>query len=273
MKYDTTLKEIFQRPPQRLLQMLIGGEAVEMLTVEFPAVRMRRADLVVRLSSGRIYHLELQTENDETMIVRMLEYYFYIRRLYGQGPIQQVLYVGKERMTMSAEINDEMLKYSYQIIDIRELDGAPLLASETLEDNLIAILCRVDEIKVAIKQIMAKIAQLTGKQRGDALIKLLILAGLRDYQQLVKEEAKEMSITLDIEQNAFLKEVFQEGEQKGIEKGIEKGESALLRRLLERKFGELPVWAEDQIASADVASLERWGLQLLDAASLAEALK
>jgi predicted transposase YdaD len=269
MKFDTTLKEIFQRPPQRLLQMLIGGEAVEMLTIEFPAVSMRRADLVVRLSSGRIYHLELQAENDEKMILRMLEYYFYIRRFYGQAPIQQVLYVGKARMTMDAEINDEMLKYKYQIIDIRELDGEPLLASESLEDNLIAILCRVDEVKVAIHKIIAKIAQLTGKQRADALIKLLILAGLRDCQGLVKEEAKEMSITMDIEQNAFLKEVFEEGEQKG----ELKGESTLLRRQLERKFGALPAWAEEKIGVADVESLERWGLQLLEAGSLEEALK
>ena len=47
MRYDTTLKELFHSPPQRLLQMLVGGEAKELLSVEYPAVSMRRPDLVV----------------------------------------------------------------------------------------------------------------------------------------------------------------------------------------------------------------------------------
>ena len=64
MRYDTTLKTLFQAPPQQLLRLLVGGQAREMLTVEYPTVRMRRPDLVVRLTDDRLYHLELQSDHD-----------------------------------------------------------------------------------------------------------------------------------------------------------------------------------------------------------------
>ena len=72
MRYDTTLKTLFQAPPPQLLQLLVGGQAHTMLTVEYPTVQMRRPDLVVRLTDGRLYHLELQSANDPAMPWRML---------------------------------------------------------------------------------------------------------------------------------------------------------------------------------------------------------
>jgi hypothetical protein len=47
----------------------------------------------------------------------------------------------------------------------------------------------------------------------------------------------------------------------------------LLGRLLERRFGPLPPWAQQQLTAADLASLETWGLRLLEATSLEEVLQ
>jgi predicted transposase YdaD len=66
---------------------------------------------------------------------------------------------------------------------------------------------------------------------------------------------------------------LQEGRREGRQEGILKGESALLIRLLERRFGALPGWARDRIASADIADLEEWSLRVLDAASLDEVFR
>ncbi|MBF0602711.1 MAG: hypothetical protein HQL07_03340 [Nitrospirae bacterium] len=33
-QYDTTIKDLFEKPPQRLLQILIGLNAVKLLSVE-----------------------------------------------------------------------------------------------------------------------------------------------------------------------------------------------------------------------------------------------
>jgi hypothetical protein len=74
--------------------------------------------------------------------------------------------------------------------------------------------------------------------------------------------------------------LFQEGEQKGRQEGRQEGrregrqegEAALLLRLLERRFGDVPIWARDRIAAADTAALEEWSLRVLDAGSLDDAL-
>src|SRR5215813_13330289 len=91
MRYDTTLKTLFLAPPPQLLQLLVGGQAHTMLTVEYPTVQMRCPDLVVRLMDGRLYHLELQSTNDSAMPWRMLEYFGLLCQYYGQPPLQQVL--------------------------------------------------------------------------------------------------------------------------------------------------------------------------------------
>jgi predicted transposase YdaD len=64
----------------------------------------------------------------------------------------------------------------------------------------------------------------------------------------------------------------QEGRQEGEQRGRQQGEAALLMRLLERRFGALPAWVQDRIATADTTALEEWGLRVLDAGSLADVL-
>jgi predicted transposase YdaD len=266
MRYDTTLKTLFQAPPQQLLRLLVGGQAREMLTIEYPTVRMRRPDLVVRLTDGRLYHLELQSDNDTAMPWRMLEYYGLLYQRYGQQPLQHVLYVGESPMTLVAQIDHTTLSFQYEAIDVRTLDGQPLLHSPVLEDNIFALLCREGGTRATVQHILARIANLSGTAQTEALTTLLILAGLRHLQPLVREETQQMAITLDIENNPFLRDVFEEGRQEG---QIE-GERALVRRLLERRFGVLPAWVEERIAAADPTALEQWGLRLLDATSLEE---
>jgi hypothetical protein len=60
--------------------------------------------------------------------------------------------------------------------------------------------------------------------------------------------------------------------QEGRQEGRLEGEAALLQRQMERRFGALPGWARDRIATADTIALEEWGLRVLDAGSLDEVL-
>jgi len=62
--------------------------------------------------------------------------------------------------------------------------------------------------------------------------------------------------------------IFEKGIEQGIDKGFEQGESSLLHRQLTHRFGPLPQWAEDKLATADSTTLEKWGLACLDADSL-----
>lgn len=69
--------------PIRLLELIAGAQPIELLTVEYPAVKMRRPDLVFRLPNGEMRHIELQSGNDHAMDWRMLEYYPLLYRQFG----------------------------------------------------------------------------------------------------------------------------------------------------------------------------------------------
>ncbi|NJO18366.1 MAG: DUF4351 domain-containing protein [Thioploca sp.] len=274
MNYDITLKDLFQNIPQRLLQLLVSSQATELLTVEYPAVKMRRPDLVARLTDGRLYHLELQRDNDATMVWRMLEYYLLITQTFNQTPFQQVLYVGKAPLAMPRTIVESTLHFSYELIDIQQLDCQPLLASAAIEDNLLAILCRIDNQPQAVRAILEKIIRLDENAKQDALKKLGILAGLRtlELQQLINLEMENMPITIDKADNLWFQEGKLEGRQEGRlegkQEGQVEGELTLLRRLMERRFGTLPLWTLERLNHATCEELETWGMQLLEAKRL-----
>ncbi len=271
MHYDATLKEIFHGAPQRLLELLTGSRCSQVLTVEYPSVRVRRPDLVVRLENGRLFHLELQSSGDPAMPWRMLEYYFLLAQQFNEQPVQQVLYVGSQRSSLAAAIEHRTLHFHYLVLDIRDVDGRLLLESNSLEDNLLAILCRLDDPRAATRQILARIGRLPGKAKGDALAKLVILFKLRGYPAPLAQEQREMPIPIDDEvlDHPWLRDVVLRREAKS----ELQGETRMLRLQLERRFGPLPEWAVRRLETADTTALENWGLRLIDAASLAEALQ
>ncbi len=60
----------------------------------------------------------------------------------------------------------------------------------------------------------------------------------------------------------------QEGQREGRREGEKEGEAKILTRQLQRRFGDLPPWASQKIADADLSTLEEWSLRILDAPTL-----
>ena len=61
-----------------------------------------------------------------------------------------------------------------------------------------------------------------------------------------------------------------EGLQQGLQKGKLEGEALLLQRMLIRRFGSLPEWAQQRLRSATSEELETWADRVLDAQRLEE---
>ena len=59
-------------------------------------------------------------------------------------------------------------------------------------------------------------------------------------------------------------------ERIGIEQGIGRGEMMLLRRMLTKRFGDLPEAIEIRLSQASSADLELWGDRILEAETLTE---
>ena len=61
---------------------------------------------------------------------------------------------------------------------------------------------------------------------------------------------------------------LQKGRQEGRQEGLQEGIQRILRHQLQRRFGELPEWAEVRLGSATLEALESWGERILDAVIL-----
>jgi len=293
MKYDTTFKDLFP-DLKALFRVLTHSELIRIENSEYASVKQRRADLVARLANQQLLHLEIQSDNDDEMLWRELEYCGLIAQIHHQVPLQIVLYVGAAPARFITAIDDADLKYRYHLVDIKTLDCTTLLESESLSDNLLALLGQLQDKAEAVRRVMYKIAQLPQKKRADMSEKLAILMGLRptELPKLIQKEAT-MPITVDLEKNPLFVEIFeryaQRGEQRGIQmgeqrgiqigeqRGIQMGEQRahimMLRRLLEKRFGELPHWVNVRLEQAAVPKLEHWSLKLLDVTCLEDVFK
>ncbi|MBF0181823.1 MAG: hypothetical protein HQM03_17540 [Magnetococcales bacterium] len=234
--------------------------------MEFASTQKRFPDLVFLLEDDSIFHLDLQSKPEE-MEWRMLMYYSLIRQRYpGKVLVQKVLYVGQAAWHPQAAIEEKNLSFRYEVIDIRSIDCQELMASPTLEENILAILCRMDNQKETIREILHRISELPTKARADALTKLVILSRLRKLETVVKMEAEEMSLTFNVMENDVLRPLFMKAQMDG----EQRGEAAMLLKLMRCKFGQTPDWVAEKVQSADLELLGAWGENILFANSVDE---
>ncbi|HEX4946639.1 MAG TPA: hypothetical protein VFZ34_08255 [Blastocatellia bacterium] len=277
-QYDITVKELLQAAPPKLLELVLGAKPAEILTVELPKVRPRRPDFVARTIRDEIKHLEVQSDNDEDMEWRMLEYYPLLRKLFGRSPIQCVLYLGQKPLKMAGYIDEPNLQFRYEVIDLRDLDAEVLLQSPSVDDRIMAILCHANDERLKVRRILKSLRPLPAKIQGDKITQLLILSRLRGLTDMITNEVKKQNILTEIiAESPFLTELTQKLVQKKTKEVLAQkeleAEAKLLTRQLEALHGKLPKWAKEKIATANKRTLEKWAVRLLKAKTLEEALR
>ena len=232
-KYDITLKDILKDIPKVFLKLLTGYETGKFIDVQFPDIQLREADLVIEVTDGKLIHVEIQSQNENNMIGRMFLYDGLIFNQYKKLPVQIVLYVGNEPMNMVNHMEGEGVKYSYKLIDIREIDCRLLLESDIPEDIVMAILCKTDDVDATIRKILDKLSVLPLKEREGYIRKLLYLSDLRKLYPKVKMEVSKMPITIDVKNS----DIYQEGRVEGLLEGERKGLLEGIELGLELKYG------------------------------------
>ncbi len=60
--------------------------------------------------------------------------------------------------------------------------------------------------------------------------------------------------------------------EQGLQQGLQQGEVIMLKRLLTRRFGPLPAWAEQRLEQASLQELEGWAERVLEAQQLEDVL-
>lgn len=86
------------------------------------------------------------------------------------------------------------------------------------------------------------------------------------------EEARRLAF---VRERALRDEASQlrNAQQEGIKQGELIGETKLLHKVLTKRFGELPEWAEVKISKANSDQIESWAEQIFTAESLEDLLK
>jgi predicted transposase YdaD len=105
-EYDTVLKSLLTGSSNSLFQLITGAKRGRWLNVELPKVIQPRVDLLFERDGTReLILLELQSQNDPTLPVRMAEYAVLIFRIYKRFPKMYVLYVGSQRLRMPSTLD------------------------------------------------------------------------------------------------------------------------------------------------------------------------
>ncbi|QQP87312.1 DUF4351 domain-containing protein [Skermanella sp. TT6] len=259
--YDATVKDLVWAGAPALLGMLAGAPVRCFLSAEFSSVRRRRPDMVARLMNGSIFHLELQAGPDARLDWRMLEYYGPISELNDGAPVTQlVLHLGERGRDKPASIAHPNLNFAYHVRYIGDLDSRPLLDSPAPEDAVLAILCGNDDIRMRVRNILARIVRLDRRARDDAAAKLLILAQLRRAVPVVKEELRSMAVQINVDEHPYLREIAAMGEAKG--------KAGSLLRQIERRLGQVPPEMLDRVRGGSAEELDRWMDAVCDASTL-----
>jgi len=217
-KMDIFLRDSFQKIPKKFISILTGKKGIKVLDNSFPTVKERKADFVIELEDGSIFHLELQTNPDKNMPLRMLEYYILLKRRYPDRKIRQmVLYVGEGTPRMENSISTDNLSFRYELKDVKEISCKELIESPNLEDKILAALCNIEDPENYFNKLFEELLRLPEKERADYIRKLLTALHYRPklkvaLKRLLEERKMPLTITEEmIKQDPF----FQEGLQRG----------------------------------------------------------
>jgi predicted transposase YdaD len=267
-EYDVVLKILLQKSLRRLAGVTIS----RWLPTELPKVQNLRIDLLGETADGHLTQIEVQSTNDSGIPFRMLEYLVAVTRVHGSVPKQILLYVGRKPLQMANRFEWADGVARFTLIDMRDVDGEPLVSSPEPSDNVLGILARLGDQRAALRSILENISGLRRDEAEFYFQALLVLAGLRGLEEVVQEEARNM-LTIDLSENKILGPAYKRGLEEGRQEGRQEGELRLLRSLIEQRFGPQPSWVEETLAKRSVEEIERLAGRILQAANLEDLLR
>ena len=283
-RIDVSLKSLFLHEGDGIIRRRIfGGKVIEHLATEQPRVSNHRADTVVRIEDYSLHHVEFQSDNEAGFGLRMLEYYVYFVRAHNQLVFQIVLYVGREPLRLESGYTSPSMNFKFEIINVRELDAGPLMASDDWADNALALLAKGDREK-ALDMALSRLRAMNSEDRAWASATLLVLSGILGIEETVNERMKEAGM-IDLMENKVLAPLIlkqiEMGEQRGRSEGMQVGMQVgrqvgmldLLHELLTEKFGALPAWAAQRLQAATAEDLHTWAKRVIHGATLEDTLR
>ncbi|MDT7906859.1 MAG: hypothetical protein RRA63_02275 [Candidatus Calescibacterium sp.] len=222
-RFDLVLKEIFSGAVGKIISIATGEkikEKLEDITQEVKFLKSLRPDMLFK-AGDKIFHIEIQAQQDKTLPKRMLIYSVVIEEKFGKEPVQIVLFVGKGNPTPSY-FRSEFKFLKFKVVDLKKIDPDEFLGSNKPEEVILGVLAgKYREKQEVFKKVIRKISKIVKNKKE--LLKYMedisFLGGLFD----VEIKAEPMPIQIDIRKTLFYKWGEREGEKRGERRGLIKG--------------------------------------------------
>jgi predicted transposase YdaD len=231
-RFDPILKEIFSKAAGKLISIATGekiNKELEDITTEIEFVKSLRPDMVLK-AGDKIFHIEIQAQQDKDLPERMLIYSLAIKEKFGQKPVQIILFVGKGNPPPSL-FKDEFTIHNFIVLDMKKIDPDEFIKSDKPEEVIVGILAGKfkDKPKI-IEKVKKRIVEIVKKEKEIAkyIDSISFLAGLFD----VKIEVKSMPIQVDI-RKTFL---YKWGKEEGLKEGKQEGLKESILRIVRVRF-------------------------------------
>jgi len=252
-RFDLVLKEIFSKAIGKIISIAAGEkikEKLEDINRELKLLKSLRPDMLFK-AGDKIFHIEIQAQQDKTLPKRMLLYSVVIEEKFGKEPVQIVLFVGKGNPPPSY-FRSEFKFLKFKVVDLKKIDPDEFLESDKPEEVVLGVLAgKYREKPEVFKKVVRKISKIVKNKKE--LLKYMedisFLGSLFD----VEIKIEPMPIQIDIRKTLFYKwgeqkgfekgkkEGLKEGEQRGIVKGLKQGKQEGLKEgilgIIQVKFG------------------------------------
>jgi hypothetical protein len=245
-RFDLVLKEIFSRAVGKIISIATGEkieEKLEDINREVKLLKSLRPDMLFK-AGDKIFHIEIQAQQDKTLPKRMLLYSVGIEEKFGKEPVQIALFVGKGNPP-SSYFKSEFKFLKFKVVDLKKIDPDEFIKSDKPEEVVLGVLAgKYREKPEIFSKVIRKISKIVKNKKE--LLKYMedisFLGGLFD----VEIKAEPMPIQIDIRKTLFYKwgeqkgfekgkkEGLKEGEQRGIVKGLKEGEKRGIVKGLEK---------------------------------------
>ncbi|MCH8533141.1 MAG: Rpn family recombination-promoting nuclease/putative transposase [Saccharospirillum sp.] len=295
-KNDYVFKRLFGQAPDLLISLINAIRDPEpditWLEVLNPTITAEEIngktivlDLLAEDADGQRYNIEMQVARYKAWSARSL--YYLSRMLSNQ------IKSGQDYPKLKAAIGIHLLDFDLfhqpdqqdrasWCFEMRDSERPDIRLGRELQLNVLE-LRKADRLGIYSKELTAWIRFIEHWQ-DEADLQTL------NYEPVTKAMGKLREISADEKErwaafsreralsdyNTLMLEAREEGLEQGIEQGIEQGMhegvEAMLRKQIVLKFGDIPDWADNQMASANDAQLEEWVTRILSVSSLDELL-
>lgn len=272
---DIAVHDLWRHQPEAILRLATGMPELSLRRVLPERVSsVRREADGVALANGPhgpfLAHVEFHADTSEARIARQM--YVTGAALYarhdGRYPVlgTAVLLERRSRMSGTFKVGygaETLVRQRFRVLRLYERPAGELACSVAL-----APLCALgaaptlEDLALARQTIEA--AALPGDTEASALAILYVVSGRRFEESALRA----LLWRSDMWDSSTGREIFEAGEARGEARGLIVGERRIFIRILERRFGPLPMRARAQVERADAEQIEAWTDRLDEVATL-----